>query len=158
MQFRLLISLYRSKEALKPYVHDHELLKKYRTQEERDTHRAIFADLLDNAFWNDISDAKEVFRFIFEQQKTSESTYRNLEYVGPRWLAIQRCLVCLSNCRGFKPANDLRLLFQVQYNASIFQKRFESQVWHIHWAAYHLDPANQAEPCGPVWNHVLQFL
>ena len=88
-----------------------------------------------------------MFLLISEQQKMSEATKAHIGRVVPRWQAIEAHIRGLIRRPGYAPGPALTELFRPRFEngkhlKSLWQVRTEAQVLDIHWAAYHLDPAN----------------
>jgi hypothetical protein len=133
-------SLIRSKIALKAYAIDNT--------KGLDASEFIKTQLLDHRFWNNLEDVKEVLQLIHEQQKMSESNRAHLGYVVTRWKKIADHLRQLIARTNYPHADRIRTIFTPRPNAKgdlihLWNDRFNKQVTDIHFAAYHLDPANQ---------------
>lgn len=115
-----IISVYRSKEALKVYCLDGTVQMK----------TEVLDFLGSRKFWNDLEDLRDIISKIHKVQQMSESENSHIGHVALRWLSLADHFVELST-----------RLPQVQQLIPIVKARCAKQVFPIHWTVFYLDPA-----------------
>lgn len=164
-QYRLLLSLARSREALRHYSVRSDLDLGGGDSEKVSNHRKVLKNIADRRLWDDIEELLEIWRKIHECQIMTESSNAHLGLVVQRWYDIENHLKTLRNRPGFARTAEIDTIFQSRINKngcqypSVWKTQFQKQVIDIHFVAYHLDPNNCHIACnGPELPMISQFL
>jgi hypothetical protein len=84
---------------------------------------------------------RDLIKPIHEGQKMSESTHSSINKVYPRWVALQRHLLKITDPATFPFADDIKGYLKREHGG--FKARIERQVQTPHLLAYILNPANR---------------